>query len=132
MAGHTIDAAYLDWHGLDGDRKYAFVQDGDLSHFPWLTAREIPEMLHYAPYFVEANLPARSAIRVRTPDGADLPIESPELVERLGAHNARKYAAIHLLHLGGGTFDGFPLSLISTATLASLSADIGFAVGSDR
>lgn len=49
MGGHTVNEAYLNWHGLGGDRKYAFVQDGNNSHFPWLTAREVPKMLHYTP-----------------------------------------------------------------------------------
>jgi hypothetical protein len=132
MAGHMVNEAMLDWHGFDGDRKFAFVKDGDLSHFPWLTARHIPEMLHYAPYFVDPSQPATSAIRVRTPDGVDLPLESAELIERLVAHNAGKYAAPHLLHLAGGTFDEFPVSLISSATLAGLSAQVGFAVTSSR
>src|SRR4051794_26808062 len=80
MDGHTVEAAFLNWHGLDGDRKYAFVQDGNTSNFPWLTAREIPRMLHYRPYFVEPNNRVKSAICVKTPDGLDLALESADLI----------------------------------------------------
>ena len=132
MAGHSTNAAHLGWHGFDGDRKYAFVQDGNLSHFPWLTARQVPEMLHYAPYFVDQDQPHKSAIWVKAPDGAELPLESPELVQQLLAHSAKKIDGIHLLHLAIGMFDDLPISLISTATLSGLSADVGFSVGSER
>ena len=40
MRGVSVAEATLYWYGLNGDRKYAFVQDKPHSSFPWLTARE--------------------------------------------------------------------------------------------
>ncbi len=129
MGGHAATAVFLNWHGCDGDRKYAFVQDGNTSDFPWLTARQAPKMLHYTPYFMEPNNRAKSAITVQTPDGRHLPLESPELVESLAAHYPDKF---HLIHLGVGVFDEFPISIISTETLKGLTTRVGFPVESNR
>src|SRR4051794_36176618 len=101
MGGHAVDEAFLNWHGLDGDRKFAFVQTGNTSNFPWLTAREVPRMLHYKPYFIEPANHARSAICVMTPDGEELPLESQGLMDSLAAHYPGKF---HLLHLNIGVF----------------------------
>ena len=42
MAGVPTDAAMLGWHGLEGDRRYAFRRVGDNSGFPWLSASRLP------------------------------------------------------------------------------------------
>jgi uncharacterized protein YcbX len=57
MAGERVDAADVSWHGLAGDRRWAFIRDGQVrSGFPWLTIRELPELAHYRP-----GSPIRSA-----------------------------------------------------------------------
>ena len=129
MGGHTATEAFLNWQGCDGDRKYAFVQDGNTTDFPWLTARQVPRMLHYMPYFVDPADRAKSAIAVKTPDGGTHPLESPELVDSLAALFPGKF---HLIHLGRGVFDEMPISMISTETLRTLSARVGFPVESNR
>jgi uncharacterized protein len=129
MGGHAINDAYLNWHGFDGDRKYAFVQSGNTSHFPWLTAREVSALLHYMPYFVEPNNREKSAICVKTPTGEDFPLESPHLMDSLSQYYAGKF---HLIHLATGVFDEFPISVLSTATLTGLSAKVGFPVEGNR
>ena len=38
MAAEELDGAEVSWHGLAGDRRWAFVRDGQVrSGFPWLT-----------------------------------------------------------------------------------------------
>ena len=45
MAAEPLDEVEVSWHGLAGDRRWAFVRDGIVrSGFPWLTIRERPEM----------------------------------------------------------------------------------------
>ena len=62
MAGESLDEAALSWHGLAGDRRWAFVRDGlQRSGFPWLTMRERPTMAHYQPRFAQPEQPDRSA-----------------------------------------------------------------------
>jgi len=47
MAGIATESALLAWHGLDGDRRFAFRRMGAGSGFPWLSASRLPELLHY-------------------------------------------------------------------------------------
>jgi MOSC domain-containing protein len=96
MRGEALDEARLAREGIEGDRRYAFVQSEDRSQFPWLTARQSPSLVRYTPYFVDADHPAGSAVRVRTPDGLDLPVEGDALLAHIGALFPRP---IHLVHL---------------------------------
>ena len=41
MAGTALESAFLGWHGLAGDRRFAFRRVGDDSGFPWLTASRL-------------------------------------------------------------------------------------------
>jgi uncharacterized protein YcbX len=58
MAGEELDGADVSWHGLAGDRRWAFIRDGQArSGFPWLTIRDRPEMARYRPRFAEPDRP---------------------------------------------------------------------------
>jgi len=129
MRGESLAEAHLYWHGLDGDRRSAFVRRGANSNFPWLTGRELPEMLLYTPRFARPDDPKRSAIVVTTPDGRQLPLEAPELLEEL--HRAYGQE-IFLLKLGRGTYDSQVLSLVSTASVAALGRSAGMALPDSR
>jgi MOSC domain-containing protein len=122
MRGEPLDEVRIGWHGIPGDRRYAFVQAENRSAFPWLTARQIPELLLYVPALEDPAHPANSPVRVRTPDGDEFPIGSAEL----HADIARRYPhPFHLLRLGTGAFDDAPLSLITTGTVAALGDTLG-------
>ena len=122
MRGEVAAALELRWHGFAGDRRYAFVRDDNGSSFPWLTGRQIPDLLRYAPYLAEPDDPLRSAVRVRTPAGRDLPIDCAELRAELAA---RYGAAVHLLQSNRGTFDAAAVSLIGAATVRALGEGLG-------
>ena len=47
MQGEALPSAALTLQGFAEDRRYAFVQTASRSSFPWLTARELPELLYY-------------------------------------------------------------------------------------
>ena len=53
MRGESLTEAHLSWHGLDGDRRYAFVRQGANSGFPWFTGRELPQLLLYTPRLLQ-------------------------------------------------------------------------------
>jgi uncharacterized protein YcbX len=118
MAGEELAEAALGWHGLEGDRRFAFRRVGDMSGFPWLTAGKLPALLGYRPYYPpgEAGPPM---VRVIAPDGADLAGAGPELQGRIAAAYG---GPVELLHLKHGIYDEAPLSAISLATMAHLSA----------
>lgn len=122
MRGEALDAAHIGWHGIPGDRRYAFVQTKNRSTFPWLTARQVHELLLYTPSLDDPANPASSPIRVRTPEGVEYAIGS----EELHADIARRYPRpFHLLRLGIGAFDNAPLSLITAGTVGALGETLG-------
>lgn len=119
MAGEPLGTSELSWHGLAGDRRWAFIQDGkQRSGFPWLTMRERPDMGQYRPRFAGPDEPDRSATIVRTPAGRDLEVADPALAAELGP-------AVRVIKQDRGVFDTFPLSLITTQTMAALGARVG-------
>jgi uncharacterized protein len=119
MAGEQLDAVDVSWHGLAGDRRWAFVREGlERSGFPWLTLRERSDLWSFRPGFADRASPDRSATLVTTPDGERLNVTDPTLAARLG-HGAR------VIKQDRGVFDASPLSLITTQTIAHVAATIG-------
>lgn len=118
MRGESLSESEVDWTGLPGDRCYAFVQSEDRSSFPYLTAREAPELLLYTPRLVDASRPYFSHVVVRTPEGIDYPLGSDDLNEDIARHFSRPF---YLLRLGRrSTQDIAPLSVLTTSSVASL------------
>ncbi|MEA2432450.1 MAG: uncharacterized protein QOI19_2923, partial [Thermoleophilaceae bacterium] len=61
MAAEELDEVEVSWHGLAGDRRWAFVRDGlERSGFPWFTIRERSDMWQYRPSFLDPGNPDRS------------------------------------------------------------------------
>ena len=119
MAAEELDAVEVSWHGLAGDRRWAFIRDGQVrSGFPWLTIRERPEMAHYRPRFAEPDRPNASTTLVRTPSGADIDVADPALAAELGP-------GVGVIKQDRGVFDTMPLSLVSTQTVAGLGRLVG-------
>src|SRR4029453_210499 len=87
MAGIATESAFLGWHGIDGDRRFAFRRLGDQSGFPWLSASRLPELLLYHPFGLDESTGEPLPTHVRTPTGADLELRTPtlesEIAERL-------------------------------------------------
>ncbi len=124
MAGEAQRAATLGWHGLDGDRRFAFRRIGDASGFPWLSASKLASLLCHRPYHPGGGDERGPVVRVVTPDGQDLAGDSDELRERVAAACG---APVELMYLKHGIYDEAPVSLITVATLRRLSEASGVA-----
>lgn len=122
MAGTLTDSAFLGWHGLDGDRRYAFRRIGDDSSFPWLTASRLPELLLYQPFGLDEHTGEPLPTHVRTPTGSQVELRSAELrseiAERFGG-------SVELMKLKHGIFDEAAVSVISLATIAGIGREAG-------
>jgi uncharacterized protein YcbX len=115
MAGERLEEAEVSWHGVEGDRRWAFVRPGlERSSFPWLTIRERPEMAHFRPAFSDRGRPEDSRTIVRTPDGEELDVADPQLAARLGD-------GVRVIKQNRGIPDIAPLSLMTTATIGGLA-----------
>src|ERR1700731_227396 len=88
MQGEALPSVALTLQGFAEDRRYAFVQATSRSSFPWLTARELPELLYYRTSVEKAGTP-EVAVTVATAHGENWPIESEELRKALEARSGR-------------------------------------------
>jgi uncharacterized protein len=122
MAGLMAESAFLGWHGLDGDRRFAFRRLGDDSGFPWLTASRVAELLLYHPFGVDPSTGEPLPTHVRTPAGTHLELRSLELQREVGE---RFGSAVELINLRHGIFDDASVSVISLATIAGIRGEAG-------
>lgn len=124
-----MDAAALHWTGLHGDRQYAFCRAASTSDFPWLTGREVPNLVQHAACYSDPSDPRHARVCVTAPDGATFDVTDPALAERLAD---AVQASVRLLRLGRGAFDAMPVSVITTTTGEAVSQAHGTAVSLDR
>ena len=119
MRGESLPATTLTLQGIPADRRYAFVQTASRSSFPWLTARELPELLCYSTSVEEAG-PQEAEVTVTTPGGEKFPIKSDKLRQALEARSGRE---LFLLHDYRGSYDVSPVSLISRQTITRIAEE---------
>lgn len=122
MAGDRITEADLDWQGVEGDRQYSFYRKDDPSRFPWLTGRDLPDLVRYQPIFDNPAMPRNSAVDVITPAGDRLDLHDPTLLRRLSDAAG---CELGLLQVGRGTYDSMPVSIATTAAHSSVDSSNG-------
>jgi len=122
MAGERLTSAPLGWHGIEGDRRFAFMRAGDPSGFPWLTASKLPEMIRYRPLRADPGDPSGPPTHVITPRGDQMELRSEALQRELSEAHRRD---VHLVQLDQGVFDHSTLSVISAATVTEIERRTG-------
>jgi uncharacterized protein YcbX len=123
MAGERMEAAELGWHGLEGDRRFAFRRCGVQAGMPWLTAGSLPSLVTYVPLRDgDDTLPNR----VRTPKGEQLELRGDTLRAEI---TAALGAPVEVMQLNNGIFDDGALAIITERSIATVSAEAG--VGAD-
>jgi uncharacterized protein YcbX len=129
MAGVATESAFLGWHGLEGDRRFAFRRVGDRSGFPWLTATRLAELLLFQPCGLDERTGEPLPTHVRTPAGVQHELWSPDLqrevANRLGSE-------VELMQARHGIFDDASISVISSATIAEVGRAAGVPVDGRR
>jgi len=120
MGAESLMEADVDWNGLSGDRRWAFMRDSMAKNgFPWLTLRQCPDMAQYTPSFRDPGNPDTSPTIVKTPSGDVFDVMDSALSAELCQSGAR------VIRQARGIFDTFPLSLITTQTIARLGQIVG-------
>jgi len=119
MRGESLATAMLTLQGVLADRRYAFVQKASRSSFPWLTARELPELLCYRTCVEEAS-PQEVEVTVTAPGGEKFPIKSHELHHALEARSGKE---LFLLYDYRGSYDVAPISMISRQTISQIAKE---------
>ena len=122
MAAERINEATLGWHGVEGDRRWAFRRLADDGGCPWLTASRLPEMLLYQPFGRQDNAAEPLPSHIRTPDGKMLELTDEALEKEL---SSRYGSDVKLTHLSQGIFDEGSVSLIALSTIRSIERELG-------
>jgi uncharacterized protein YcbX len=122
MAGELLDVARLGWHGIEGDRRFAFRLLTDKSQFPWLIASKLPQLLLYKPFRLDRDTAELFPTHVCTPDGKEYELRSNELREDI---SSRYGSAVELMNLKHGVFDEACVSVISLSTLQAIEREAG-------
>jgi len=127
MRGERLEVTQLGWHGLEGDRRFAFRRIDDRSGFPWLSASQLPDLLLFSPHRREEGAQEDLPTHVRTPDGEVRPLFAEDLAKEVG----RRYGArVQMMQLKHGIFDDASISVIASDTireigrLAGMSMDV--------
>jgi uncharacterized protein len=121
MAGDSLDVARLGWHGIEGDRRFAFRRLIDKTGFPWLTASKLPQLLLYKPFGLDSNT-AELPTHVRTPDGKEYELRGPELREEISSWYG---SDVELMNFKHGIFDEGCISIISLGTVRGVERESG-------
>jgi uncharacterized protein YcbX len=120
MGAEALTEVDVSWHGLAGDRRWAFLRsDAPRSGFPWFTLREREDLSRYRPAFAEPARPDQSTTLVTSPSGVVRDVIDPALGAELSPGGLRA------MKQDRGVFDTFPLSVITTNTVARLGEMVG-------
>ena len=129
MAGIATESAILGWHGVEGDRRFAFRRTGANDGFPWLSASKLPELLLYQPVGLDESTGEPLPTHVRNPSGSQLELHSAELISEI---TGRFGNAVELMQLKHGIFDEAPISVISQSTINGIGREAGLEGELDR
>src|SRR5947209_18880739 len=119
MAGVPAEAAVVGWHGLEGDRRFAFRRIGDESAFPWLTAGRFPELIRYRPVALDEN--TFDPARVVRPDGSEVELRSAELQAEIGEKFGK--SSVELMKLKHGILEEAPMDVIAVAAIGVIGRE---------
>lgn len=114
MRGEQLDTATMGWHGLEGDRRFAFRRTHERGGFPWLTASKLPDLISFTPLRREDG---EAPTHVRTPGGDEVPLFGDALAAEVGR---RLGAAVEMMQLRHGIFDDASISVIASATVGEI------------
>ena len=112
MRGELLEAAPLGWHGIDGDRRFAFRRLLERGGMPWLTASKLPELLLFAPHRLDDRDDA-TPTHVRAPSGEAMPLLGDALAAEVGRRHG---GPVEMMQLDHGIFDEATVSVISSET----------------
>ncbi|MBS1786119.1 MAG: MOSC domain-containing protein [Acidobacteria bacterium] len=122
MAGESLESCLLGWHGLEGDRRFAFRRMEDSGGFPWLTAGRLPALICYQPFWVGNDAEAKPVLQIRTPEGKEFEAGSEALRAELADAHGKD---VQLMQFKHGIFDEAAVSLINLSTIQGLEAECG-------
>lgn len=129
MAAVAVESTLLGWHGVVGDRRFAFRRMSDNTGFPWLTASRLPRLILYQPFGQDTTDKEPAPTHVRTPEGEALTLRGAELRADIACRFGRD---VELMNLNHGIFDAAPVSIITAATMRGIADCAGIKLDTRR
>ena len=154
MRGEELDALFVGYGGVYGDRLFAFISSANPKGFPFFTGRDQRQMIRYRARFRNSEKAARPInwseaqklspninpvsagsadlmVDVVTPDGKTFAIDEPALIDNLrtgidGTHE------LTLVRSEKALTDCRPLSILSVQTARKLEDETGVPVDKRR
>lgn len=118
MRGEQLEAAAMGWHGIEGDRRFAFRRLAKRGGMPWLTAGRLHDLVSFTPVRHGGDDDAVPPTHVRMPDGEEMPLFSEALAAEVGRRHG---APVEMMQLNQGIFDEAAISVIASATVREIS-----------
>ncbi len=115
MQGIRLDKISVRSVSVVGDRRVAFTEvdtDNRITN-TLLDTTKFPGLLRYSPRFCDPSNPKESDIVITTPQGTEVYINDPVLLEQISDESKRKLA---LLKMGRAAYHSMPVSLVSLGT----------------
>jgi uncharacterized protein YcbX len=154
MRGESLNEAFLGFSGVYGDRLFALKSSKSPRGFPYLTGRELHELLLYRPAFLHAAKAAQPpnladaeslapglnpefadskelAMTVQTPSGEIFAIDDPALIQLLEDRMGKGHK-LSLVRSERSLTDCRPVSLFSIQTGRQLGIETGTALDHRR
>jgi uncharacterized protein YcbX len=152
MRGEELDQAFAGYSGIYGDRVFAFRSSANHNGFPYLTGREQRRLLQYRPHFRYPDKAARPinlieaeskganplsadlaevVVDVETPEGRNLAIGDPALIDMLRADIDPKHQ-VTLMQSQRAMTDCRPVSIFSLQSAQQLAEETGTQVDKRR
>lgn len=117
MRGEGLEAATLGFHGIEGDRRFAFRRMEAPGGFPWLTAGRFAGLLGYTPLPREDGNADAAPTHVLTPDGERLELMGEALATDVSRRHGHR---VEMMQLNHGIFDEAAISVIAAGTVAEI------------
>jgi uncharacterized protein YcbX len=122
MAGQRLDGATIGWHGIEGDRRFAFRRLADRGAFPFLTASRLSQLLLYQPLGRQDTTAEPLPTHVRTPDGREYGLTDEALLKEIATRHG---SGLELMQLRHGIFDEGAVSVIALGTIRGIMHEVG-------
>jgi uncharacterized protein len=122
MAGERLDECAITEHGLEGDRRWAFIDRSPNRDGKWFNIKQHAPLMTYRARLV------REELDLVAPDGSSVALDD-SLVRRFEAESSRP---IELRELPGHNFDAAHVLIVNLATVQAFALEAGMTIDPRR
>ena len=122
MAGERLESCMVTMQGLEGDRRWAFVDGAPHRAGKLFNIKQHDRLMTYRARY------SGGAVEVMTPEG-ETEILNGSLVQKLELESGRP---LQLRDLAGGNFDDEPVLIVNLASIAAFALEAGVPVDHRR